>query len=60
CALSAVNSGIKIISTCHAASLTEVVKKPVFIKNVFDRYVVLKNGKLGELENIYDGDFNTL
>ena len=56
----AINSGVKVISTCHAASLNDVLQKDYYIKGVFDRYVVLKKGKFGEVAGVYDGDQNLL
>lgn len=58
CVYSAVNSGIKIISTCHAASIDEIKRKIFFNSNIFNRYVVLKGNEFGKLLKVYDGDFN--
>ena len=60
CAYRAANSGIKIISTCHAASIDEIRKKDYFKPDVFERYVVLKKGRFGELSGIYDKDFKCI
>lgn len=60
CVFDAVNSGITIISTCHAASIEEVKNKNFFKKDVFERYVVLKKGRFGELSCIFDKSFNAL
>ena len=50
-----VNSGVKIIATCHASCIEEVVAKPNFIKGVFERYFVLDNsGSPGVLKKVYD------
>jgi stage III sporulation protein AA len=52
----AINSGVKVVATCHAENLIELKNKQCFINNLFDRYVVInkKNG-FGCIENIYDG-----
>ena len=61
CVNSAVNSGITIIASCHAKNIKELLSKPIFIKNIFDRYVFLKDGfKAGVLDSIYDKDLNKL
>ena len=60
CVFNAVNSGIKIISTCHAASIEEVLNKKFFKSGVFDRYIVLKKGRFGELSYIFDKNFNSI
>ena len=51
----AVNSGVKVIATCHAKNINELINKPYFEANLFDRYVFLKsNGKPGMLDCVYD------
>lgn len=45
CVKSAVNSGVKIIASCHAENFSQLKNKDFFIENIFDRYVFLKNGK---------------
>lgn len=60
CVCRAVNSGIKIISSCHAASLDEVRKKEYFSSGVFERYVLLKKNNFGMLSAVYDKNFNEL
>ncbi|SDB15177.1 stage III sporulation protein AA [Ruminococcaceae bacterium FB2012] len=46
----AVNSGVKVIATCHASSLEELLKRPVISElikdNAFDKAVFLGSGKL--------------
>jgi len=57
----AVNSGVKIIASCHADSLNSLMQKDYFIPNIFDKYVVLKNYvKPGEIEGIFDKKGNPL
>lgn len=60
CAMRAVNSGVKIISTCHAETIDEVKEKDFFIGNVFDRYVILKKGKFGELFGVFDKNYKLI
>lgn len=60
-ALTAINSGVKLIATSHGDSIYSVSKKPYYIKNLFDRYVCLKTtGIAGQIDKIYDGDFNLI
>ena len=46
----AVNSGVKVIATCHASSLDELLKRPVISElirdNAFDKAVFLGSGNL--------------
>lgn len=60
CVERAVNSGIKIISSCHAASLEEVIRKEYFKSVVFERYVVLRKRRFGEVFKVYDNLYNEL
>ena len=61
CAKSAVNSGIKIIASCHSSGVYELKNKQDFIGNVFERYVILKSdGSLGVTESVFDGDYKLL
>ena len=49
------NSGINIIATIHAKDSNEVVCKPYFNKDVFDRYIILNNKEIaGDILCIYD------
>ncbi len=58
CVQRAVTSGVKVIASCHAGKLKEVIDKDFFIKNVFDRYVVLKSfNTFGEVGKIYNADY---
>lgn len=61
CALTAINSGLKIIASCHAESAKDLLRKEYFIKNIFDRYVVLDNNNgFGKIREVFDGEFNKL
>lgn len=53
----AINSGVKVIASCHAGSLSDLQQKDLF-SNLFDRYVVLKKGVFGQVESVYDNCFN--
>ena len=57
CALTAVNSGVKLIASAHSESIFELIKKNEFISGVFDRYVVIKNSNNpGQLSKIFNKD----
>lgn len=43
CVKSAVNCGVKIIATCHSKNLEQLVGKKFFIKNLFEKYVVIND-----------------
>lgn len=62
CVFGASNSGVKVIASCHAASIKELINKQSFINKIFDRYIVLKERKegLGVLKEVYDGKLNKL
>ena len=61
CVKSASESGVKIIATCHAENIDNVKNKNYFIKGVFDKYVILKNGVIpGLLDIVYDKNFNLI
>ncbi len=54
-----INSGVKVIASCHSDKLSNLKGKQNFI-NVFDRYVFLSNKILGKLEVIFDKNFNEI
>lgn len=57
----AVNSGVKVIASCHATNLKDLTSKTSFLSNVFDRYFFLKStGRPGELDCVYDRFLNKL
>lgn len=61
CAYTAANSGVKIISSCHAKNCEELMKKKYFRKGVFERFAELKPyGRPGQLSGIFDENFNAL
>lgn len=53
-----IHCGCHILSTIHGENLEEVWSKPYFQTAIkegwFQRFVVLKKGRIGELEGIYD------
>lgn len=54
-------AGVKIIASIHAKTLTDVINKPFFKENVFDRYILLKSEKnAGEIDCVYDRHYRTL
>ena len=58
CALSVKNSGVNIIASCHGESIENIILKEFFIKDIFDRYVVLDSKKEpGKIYRIYDKNF---
>ena len=56
----AVNSGVKILASCHTDCVENFIKKEYFKPYIFERLVVLDNEKIGMLNNIYDGAGNLL
>ncbi len=59
CVKNAVNSGIKIIASCHSDCLENLASKNCFIKNLFDRYIVLSNnGEFGKVEKVFNKELN--
>ena len=54
-------SGVKIIASCHGKDITDLQHKDFFIKNVFERYVVLDaNKSAGTVKGFYDCDLNVI
>jgi len=59
--LTAKNSGVKVVASCHSDNIENLLRKECFIKGVFDRYVFLgKNDVVGLLDCVLDGEFNRL
>ena len=57
----AINSGVKLIASCHASTVNELKNKDSFINKIFDRYIVLKNINIpGVIDCIYDKNFNVI
>lgn len=57
---SAVNSGVKVVASCHADSVKNLKNKESFIYNLFDRYVVLSDLEIGKTKNVFGKDFNVI
>lgn len=58
CVKKASISGVNVIASCHGSGIDDVRKNDLFIKDVFDRYIVLDNGiKPGVIKCVYDCDF---
>ena len=54
-------SGVKIIASCHGKDISDLKNKDFFIKNVFERYVVLDaNRPAGTVKDFYDSDLNII
>ncbi len=52
------NSGVKIIASVHAEKIQDLIFKDCFIKDVFDRYVLLESkSQPGVLDKVLNGDF---
>ena len=59
--LSASNSGVKIVATCHGEDMRDILSKNYFIKNIFERYFFLtRDGGMGKLKKIYNKEFELL
>ncbi len=57
----AISFGVNIIGTIHAENIDDLKGKKYFEKNVFQRYVFIKNDMLpGIINEILDGDFKKL
>ncbi len=54
-------SGVKIISTLHATSMDDLQNMPMLMPalqdKLFDYYVFLKSGSIGQIATIYDKNF---
>ena len=60
CINHAINSGVKIIASCHGYSIESLLNKE-FFNNIFDRYIILNGvGEPGQIKFIYDKEFNLL
>ena len=57
-------SGCNIIATIHGNSPMDICEKPLFRhlnqNNMFQRYIVLEPGKMGEVKGIYDEEFHKI
>lgn len=61
CVLDAVNSGVKIIASCHGNSIDDVKNKRFFKNHLFERYFTIDiELGIGKLGHCYDEDFNVL
>lgn len=61
CVSQAVFSGVKIIATCHGATIENIINKHYFINNIFNRYVILENKLFsGRIDKVYDENFNLI
>ena len=61
CALSAVNSGLFIIASCHAKNINDLQRKDFFMNNIFERYIVLDDKNyFGVVKEVFNGDFDKL
>lgn len=61
CAKSVVDSGVKIIASCHAKNMEQLTGKKYFLDSIFDKYIVLNNyGFIDGGFTIYNKDFTVL
>ena len=60
-AKNAINSGVKIIASCHSDSLDSLIRKDSFIENLFERYIVLsKNKGFGQVDKIFNKELRKI
>ena len=60
-AKNAINSGVKIIASCHSDSLDSLIRKDSFIENLFERYIVLsKNKSFGQVDKIFNKELRKI
>ncbi len=61
CIKNASLSGVKVIASCHGCSLSDIVEKNYYKKNIFERYIVLRNyGQAGVIDKVYDKNYREL
>ena len=61
CVKSASNCGVKVVASCHGASIEDVVSKPFFCKGIFERYFILESKEYpGILKSVYDKDLKLI
>ena len=61
CVKNAINSGVKIIASCHVGDINGLKDRLKGFFGLFNRYVFLKNkDEMGVIDKIYDKDFNVL
>lgn len=61
CVKNAVNSGVKIMASCHGKCITDLIGKKGFSSDYFDRIVVLENSDMpGVIKSVYDKDMKCL
>lgn len=57
----ALSCGVKIIATIHGENKNDLIKKPHFNTNLFERYVFIKKGvKKGVIDMITDNSFDEI
>jgi stage III sporulation protein AA len=56
-----INSGVKIIASCHAENIEQLKNKDFYISGIFDRIIFLHSDKkfVGKVKNVY-GEFEKL
>ena len=54
CVKSAVNCGVKIIASIHAADIKDLNKKSFFEKGIFERYALIKGRDENSEDLFYD------
>ena len=61
CALAASNSGVKIISSCHAKNVSDLCKKPYFLEGIFERFAELRAyGRPGQTDRVLNENFEII
>ena len=57
----AISCGVKIIATVHGQDQNDLIKKPFFNANLFEKYVFIKGGEQkGVIDKITDNSFNEI
>ena len=51
-----INSGVKIIASCHAENIEQLKNKDFYISGIFERIIFLHSDKnyIGKIKNVYD------
>ncbi len=61
CIKDAVNSGVKIIASCHGERIEDVKNKRYFLDNLFERYFTIDTSLgVGVLKHCYDSNFKVI
>lgn len=57
----AVNSGVKIIASCHGKYVDDLINKDYFVDGIFERYIFLEGeGSPGRINSVFNREFKAL